>query len=272
MKTKFLIVMLCIAFLSCNKKQDDFSSSNNSNNSHVKFKTADGFEFDELGEVHNDALVYVGNHTDLLELTAQERFEYSNTYTDDYSSNNLSWAALYDELSISKEAADASLTSDTDPFEILNNEDLLQTNMEDFTDRLSGIFNDAYNESNGTIISSSAFTSLIEDLEDYVVNNYTVSYNSTTQRGNAAACMLATCAVAKYSYNFWYAALNDQYNNWYPILQEGSNPAARSIKAAAADAYAFIFKGWIDTDGNGTRETWDSGYAVEVARAWSASA
>ena len=104
----------------------------------------------------------------------------------------------------------------------------------------------------------------IEQLEKAIAERETIEYNAEAHEGNDGSAMLSMCAIAKFSYEYWYRVLPDNPDD------QGRNIFGkiwRAIKIGASDAYGFVAEGWIDKDGNGTNETWNSGEAVKAAGA-----
>ena len=249
---KILLPALCVLLFSQCKKVDETEIST------LNARTANGFNYDQFGISHNNYLDYVKNNT-ASNSSDETRFNKGKNYVDSYFgsfNSGPNWTSFYPQTVEMQQLTEDVLTGKFNATTFTNSKHL-SPNMTTFLTKLSQIyFNTAENE-----LLPATFDAEIQTLEDWVIQNQNPQFDTKSKKGNEGAGMLAMCSIAKSSYTYWY---ND------PTTQnlQGRNIFGkiwRAIKIGAADAYGFVFDGWIDTDNNGTNETWSSVAAVKAA-------
>ena len=81
MKKKLLsgiagIIFISASIIACQPESNETSTANQ------RIATTSEFNFDLVGEAHNNCLAYIAAHPNFDDLTAEERYNYGLTYSD----------------------------------------------------------------------------------------------------------------------------------------------------------------------------------------------
>lgn len=242
-KKLLLIAVFAICFISCKKV------TNKSDNTKLQKQiVVDGFNFDQFGISHNSYLDYVQQAPNFLSLTAEERFNYGLTYNDSYFGSwqkQETWTYLQSALSYDNTIVNLMMNgNDISP--TLIQDTLADSTTAPYLDSIAHIFHDAGDSTHHPMYSVAAFTARIESLESQILANVNIQFDQSSKTGNDGAELLAVCAIAKYSYSYWYNIAS----NPNPPTTGWSNPQFSlignvwgAIRRAATDVGAFLGDG-----------------------------
>jgi len=241
MKTVFLstVVMAVVILASCAKEAGAPSSPSPDTSNQSKSISV----YDQVAISHNLAMDFVGNHPRFNDLTKKQRYEYIQGYSDEHYrfTNDTDWVAHNDRMRWGIEIANSPDSASI----ILIREGLIDASVAGLVDSLFVIFHDAGDWDNETYMSVGDFKSRIAALESHINTNYTPVFDAVGDTANAPGMMLAACAVAKGSYEYWRDAATDSSHLWNNYT-DGNIPKGlfgniwHGIKVGAVDTGVFV--------------------------------
>ena len=253
-----LIVMIMLSVVSCTKESEEPNSSNENPSDIAKSISV----YDQVAISHNLAMDYVGNHQNFDSLTKKQKYEYIQGYSDTHYSftNDTNWVAHQERMEWGIEIANSPDSASI----ILLREGLITASQASLVDSLFAIFDDAGNFQNSTYISVSTFNTKVEALEAHINANYSPVFDVVKDEANFAGIMLASCALAKGSFEYWREAATDRNHPWHNYFTtftytNGNIPKGlfgniwHGIKVAAVDVGVFVGSGFGDCNA-GTNE------------------
>ncbi|HXS37726.1 MAG TPA: hypothetical protein VN721_13565 [Flavipsychrobacter sp.] len=269
-----LLAFLCL--ISCNKEKTSYNKTTTTPNM-KKQVIVNGFNFDQFGISHNNYLDYVQQDPNFQTATSQQLFNYGATYNDTYFG---SWASSGETYSYLQGAVTYSTGLVTD---IINGQNvspqLITDSLADsisapYWDTLASIFHDALDTPDHGFYTPEEFIQKIQNLENQITSNLTVSIDPATMTGNDGAELLGACSIAKYSYSYWYNIAtnpNPPTTGWSSPQCSFIRNVWHAITVAATDTWAFVGDGnaypkfdknW---NVNGIGVKWDLDQAVDDA-------
>ena len=188
--------------------------------------------FTKMGIRHNKLLDYVAQNCDVNRSSAKERFEISKEYLQ--SNNN--WNSIRKTLAITKQ-----INHNTKPSDIFRSKNYDGINYSNegivLVDSLFSIVNNAnYN------ITPDNFNSSIDNLINYIYNNYEVNVDVESENANEFGYIVAQCYQAKASYAYWYEAYTNPNHPWYDFVHADDQNRGfwRWLRAVGADIGGFF--------------------------------
>ncbi len=195
--------------------------------------------YEEFGIGHNALLDEIGSAGDLAALTHEERYDL------------ITEAILVEdpEFSMDFETCNAhiaftnALTSDNAADEIIAMGELTE-NVHGAITLLFEIMEDVdIDNEDSELVTSANFVDRIAELEDFIETNCEVDYNEELKMGNDGALMLGACAIAKYSYAYWYNSIYEEDHLWHGLFNSYAEEEELDIIAARAP---WIKRAWAD--------------------------
>lgn len=251
-------MLFAACFGSCKKESSiQDNATHKSPNLQSSYRIVNGFDFSQFGISHNDFLAWM-DLNNAFSLDDSNRHALALTYIDGYF-GNYTYNQPLNEFLVSVDSVNSWSDRTIDgnfSSQFLSDQSIISDSMVLFLNKLSDIF---FIAGTNDYIPSELNLS-IDSLEDWVVSNYTITIDESSYNCSDGGAMLAICAIAKNSYEYWYNKFDDG--------SEGRGILGRiwrAIKIAACDSYGFVVDGWTDTNGNGTKDTWISTNAVAGA-------
>ena len=250
-----ITLLLCsLVLISCEKEQEQ------SKNDNLKQRTLSGFNYDLFGEAHNRFLENVYTLHESNDYSAEQIYNSGQNYVDDvFGSFNINqdYETFQNSVSTVETWRNSTVEGTFDASQLVEN-GYVSEEMSIFLNELSSAFEFAGDHN----LTPDEFWLKMEEIESWVMENYSPEIQDNFHCNDAGA-MLAISSIAKHSYMYWYNKIGES--------GEGTSErnifsrAWRAIKIAACDSYGYINDGWIDTNGDGTKETWRGSVAVAGA-------
>ena len=271
-KVLFVAMLLSLAFMwSCQKEgamtPDASGSSAKDTEDSFSSKNPSVSEYEIFGIAHNEMMDYVAANADLSTYSAYQRYMIGKNFV--YSGLENEHESTWSEMESIQTLSDSLLDNYNDAENILVDANAFS---EDFVAPAAAIYSllGSMLESadNSIIVSPDQFSSMIQTIEDNILQNYEVEYDSDTKLGNEGAKLLGACTIARYSYMYWYNVAIDESNPWGNTFTDGNgerlkniwNAIKHAIKVAAADVGGFVGCGTCTHDGvYSLNEAWENG-------------
>jgi len=158
-----------------------------------------GFDFDQFGISHNKYLDYVRSNPDFLISTPEESYNYGQNYVDEYfgALSDISYAEFLEQRDT---LVDYDVFTASYPSRRLMAAKKMTQSFAVFYDTFAAACRKVISDS----LSPMQYDTLINAIEKWVLGNHNISYDTTTGISNEGAAMLEMCAIARYSYDYWY--------------------------------------------------------------------
>lgn len=203
--------------------------------------------FEEYGISHNKTLDEIAHLCNIATSTRQERYQISASIIFAGKPNNEipSWDDINQKIGYTKSLNPSNAANK------LFQDNQISENEKALVSELSVILNNLENP-NSVNYTPEQFSSVIKSLEIKILNTCKIIYDPKTKEGNSAAKLLGACAIARYSYQYWYKAAIEFNNPWHALYDvdngTGGNNVPkcniwRWIKRTACDVWGFISAG-----------------------------
>ncbi len=250
---KIVFLGLISSFLfSCAKEEmiDSISSQNDNVNENSSFqRISDGSIFNQFGVKHNFILDEMGARADISKTSKKERYdlcveiimEQNNVIPEEI----LSYGALNSAVGFGK-----GLNIQSGAKKIINRTYFTENEehiIQDFLILMSEI------ENGETPLSIEEVNNKIGLIENNILNTLGANFDETTNKVDKGGHLMVACAVAKYSYAYWYNVAINVNHPWHSILVSGNNQRCgffckiwKGIKQFGADLWAVLTEPKLD--------------------------
>lgn len=250
------IIVASLLTFSCNKEPIVSTSKKDQSTQQIPVKMyVNGFEFDSVGAAHNGYLNFVFGNPNSGSMTDEELYDYGENYIDPNfgAMPNTPYSLVLPKVNYAISISDNLIQNGVDPTNELLQDSLIDVTMAPYSHALANILRDAADTISHNLYSPQQFDSIVGLLEQSIANNVTVSMNYDSSIGdyigNDGAKLLATCAVAKYSYSYWYNDAIGSSGNMMTTTgtRVGSifHRVWNGLKIAGADVYGFLASGTV---------------------------
>ncbi len=223
------LVLVFIILFSCKK--------NENKNSREEQKIA----FEQLANFHNEGLQYVGQFGP-SNLTQKQRYY----LVDEFLGINPDWTN--DSIFISQ-INQICGNGDISFLFIGQNRSTnnIDPDLKNILSKIDTLFDEMlYKAENNIETSPTEFNYKVDQLIDFIYENYNVQYDEKTNKANKYGVVVASLFLAKFTYAYWYEAATDPNHPWYDYMHSNAERNLflrsiwRAIRAAARDVWGFL--------------------------------
>ncbi len=191
------VIFISASIIACQPESNEASTANQ------RIGTTSEFNFDLVGEAHNNCLAYIAAHPNFDDLTAEEQYNYGLTYSDpNFETPDMSFEEAVVHFDNAINIAEALINSRASLGDMFYESGHITESMIQYVNAVFQPHIDMAD--NGYLLEPSEYYAIIGDVKAEITESFPIVYGEIDQTAHEGILLLSLCSVAEYSYEYWY--------------------------------------------------------------------